>query len=1029
MAQEGRTFRIFVSSTFSDMKEERNALQQHVFPRLRELCERHGARFQAIDLRWGVSQQASRDQQTMNICLGEIARCQEVTPRPNFVVLLGDRYGWCPPPPQIPADEFERLLECLTTTDRRLLHWEEDGRDLGDGVEMVHWDPDTGTLAGDKGWYRHDDNAVPAEYVLQPWDDYSYEEWEEIEGRLRWALETAAKQAGLDREAQSKYWASATHQEIAAGALQVENPQDKVFCFFRSLRDLPEGLRPSEFLALVEARYKALDRTLSSPAVQCLTSIRHLGNDASPRDIHDLIVQAQEEASEESAADLTLLDGWLRDATAFDYRDLESNWRPDQKAQARLEVLKEQLSSRVAGNVFEYEAQWTQQGPAIQRVGTLPDDLDASLALLDAPERPKTLCATTWRNLARAILRELEHPIERPTPREGIRVAPDEDLDAEGRAHCDFANGLLHHFVGRGDPLQAISDYLASEQPRTLAVVAEGGAGKSALMAKALEQARDAQSQAHIVYRFIGATPSSSDGRSLLVGLCQEISRRYGDDEEVPYSYTDLVPELTKRMAVATPERPLILFLDALDQISEAHGARRLTWLPRRLPEHVWVVLSTRREEETFEALTQHQPQLVTLEAMSRENGQELLGLWLDDASRTLSLEQWVAVLDAFEHERSGSRPLYLKLASEEARLWPSYAPPEDLEPGLEGVIRENLFYRLARERNHGMELVARTAGYLAASRYGLAEDELVDVLSRDVDLYLGFLEGSFHIPSDLMAHAVAYRRSCDTRLRAVQGEKGPSPESWLRAVISDPERGDELRKFLHKVLPTAQGPRLPVVLWSRLYFDLDPYLTRRRSEGVPLIGFYHRELDDVSREDYADGERGRELHGRLADYFRSRADPDGDGTWQGHEPRGLSELPYHLTEAARWHEVFTTLTDFCFLEQKAAEVGVEASGGDGEGETVYTGVLQLQGDYERALRKMPGGSVEAGGRRPLIVTAVDLGEGLMVRCPWCNTEHPVTEERRPQWLGEVIACPNEGCEGKLKVNPIIAGGSRQRRE
>ena len=34
MPQTSRTFRIFVSSTFSDLKAERNALQEHVFPRL-----------------------------------------------------------------------------------------------------------------------------------------------------------------------------------------------------------------------------------------------------------------------------------------------------------------------------------------------------------------------------------------------------------------------------------------------------------------------------------------------------------------------------------------------------------------------------------------------------------------------------------------------------------------------------------------------------------------------------------------------------------------------------------------------------------------------------------------------------------------------------------------------------------------------------------------------------------------------------------------------------------------------------------
>ena len=110
MLTQGMTFRIFISSTFSDLIEERNALQEKVFPRLRELCRQHGCRFQAIDLRWGVREEAGLDQQTMKICLGEIERCQKITPRPNFIVLLGDRYGWRPLPAEIPAAEFDDIM-------------------------------------------------------------------------------------------------------------------------------------------------------------------------------------------------------------------------------------------------------------------------------------------------------------------------------------------------------------------------------------------------------------------------------------------------------------------------------------------------------------------------------------------------------------------------------------------------------------------------------------------------------------------------------------------------------------------------------------------------------------------------------------------------------------------------------------------------------------------------------------------------------------------------------------------------------
>jgi hypothetical protein len=82
------------------------------------------------------------------ICLDEIARCQRLTPRPNFIVLLGDRYGWRPLPSRIEKAEFESVLGKVPESDRALLFW-SDGPDP-------------------QGWYRLDENAVPAEYVLLP---------------------------------------------------------------------------------------------------------------------------------------------------------------------------------------------------------------------------------------------------------------------------------------------------------------------------------------------------------------------------------------------------------------------------------------------------------------------------------------------------------------------------------------------------------------------------------------------------------------------------------------------------------------------------------------------------------------------------------------------------------------------------------------------------------------------------------------------------------------------------------------------
>ena len=55
-----KIFRVFVSSTFADMVGERTVLQERVFPRLEAYCRERGGRFQAVDLRWGVSARPAR---------------------------------------------------------------------------------------------------------------------------------------------------------------------------------------------------------------------------------------------------------------------------------------------------------------------------------------------------------------------------------------------------------------------------------------------------------------------------------------------------------------------------------------------------------------------------------------------------------------------------------------------------------------------------------------------------------------------------------------------------------------------------------------------------------------------------------------------------------------------------------------------------------------------------------------------------------------------------------------------------------
>ncbi|MEI7845039.1 MAG: DUF4062 domain-containing protein [Chloroflexota bacterium] len=715
MAQSSRTFRIFVSSTFSDLKSERNALQEKVFPRLRDLATAHGCRFQAIDLRWGVSEEAALDQQTMQICLGEIKRCQRTSPKPNFIILLGDRYGWRPLPAEIPADEFEQIIALVAREDKPML----------------------------ERWYRRDDNAVPAVYCLQPRENefVPYKNWEQVETRLRQILQSAVGQISFSAEALLKYNASATEQEIDAGAMKVPDANEHVFCFFRDIQGLPD------------------------------------------------------------------------DGSAAAYRELD----PDAAHQQH--GLKARLKQKLPGNVHEYAARWQNDGPT-------QDHLDQ-------------LCEDVYAELSKVILAEAR------------KLEIVDALEKEISAHAVFGKERASVFIGQTDLLYAIEKYIGRSDTHPLAIWGASGSGKSALMAKAVEQTR--QNGADVIYRFSGTTPDSSNGRMLLESLCRQISRLYGTNEaSIPSEYKDLVQEFSKCLGLAiAAKKPLVLFLDALDQLSDTDNARSLVWLPADLPPNVHLIVST-LPGECLKALENKLPVENQLEVqpMSLEDGKNILTEWLRGANRQLEPKQTEYLLDKF---RQSGLPLYLKLAFEEARLWKSYSGLPELSADIPGILR-NLFGRLSKEANHGKMLVSRSLGYLAAAKNGLSEDELLDVLSSDQEMLTDF-----------------QRRS---------------PKS-------------------------PQSDRLPVVIWSRLYFDLEPYLSELGADETTLLSFYHTTtIKEAVKEQFMSGNDKHNRHIALANYFNKQPLQILHEDENIPNLRKLSELVHNLSCAELWEQATDTLTN-----------------------------------------------------------------------------------------------------------------------
>ncbi|XP_045306132.1 telomerase protein component 1 isoform X4 [Leopardus geoffroyi] len=97
ISQHGwRSIRLFISSTFRDMHGERDLLLRSVLPALQARAAPHHISLHAIDLRWGVTEEETRRNRQLEVCLGEVENSQ------LFVGILGSRYGYVPPNYNLP---------------------------------------------------------------------------------------------------------------------------------------------------------------------------------------------------------------------------------------------------------------------------------------------------------------------------------------------------------------------------------------------------------------------------------------------------------------------------------------------------------------------------------------------------------------------------------------------------------------------------------------------------------------------------------------------------------------------------------------------------------------------------------------------------------------------------------------------------------------------------------------------------------------------------------------------------------------
>lgn len=103
---ENRQIRVFISSTFQDMQDERNFLINRTFPKLKKLAAERDVTLTALDLRWGITKEEAQSGKVVEICLREIENSI-----PFFIGIIGRRYGWVPTREEMSESVTERFSE------------------------------------------------------------------------------------------------------------------------------------------------------------------------------------------------------------------------------------------------------------------------------------------------------------------------------------------------------------------------------------------------------------------------------------------------------------------------------------------------------------------------------------------------------------------------------------------------------------------------------------------------------------------------------------------------------------------------------------------------------------------------------------------------------------------------------------------------------------------------------------------------------------------------------------------------------
>ncbi|OXA64251.1 NACHT and WD repeat domain-containing protein 2 [Folsomia candida] len=277
--------------------------------------------------------------------------------------------------------------------------------------------------------------------------------------------------------------------------------------------------------------------------------------------------------------------------------------------------------------------------------------------------------------------------------------------------------------------LSAIKQYIASDKSYPLVVHGVKGCGKTCLISRAVQQCLNWFPDALIVYRFVALTPESSTLVQILRTVVNQLTCLItGRTFWIPHNVDCYRKELFKLVSSSPQASSIIIIIDGIDELDPLVVSELSCWLSEEMPSRMKIIMScSEASEDTsvfqiIKASLKHEDAFISVPNPNQTAAEGLL---------TATLLQYCHSADGDLQKKISSRlkhctlPLYIKVLA-----WQASIGSVDLSgTGDTRSVINDLFDYL--EKSLGKEKVEYTLALLCASRYGLCDSEILDLLAH----------------------------------------------------------------------------------------------------------------------------------------------------------------------------------------------------------------------------------------------------------------------------------------------------------